>query len=64
MDVAAQASIGLSALPAPLLKGHIEADETYIGGYRKGWNERGAGKVGGPSRSSDAGAQLDAFGWP
>ena len=37
---------GLSALPAPLLEGHIEADETYIGGYRKGWNGRGAGKVG------------------
>jgi len=37
---------GLSALPAPLLAGHIEADETYIGGYRKGWNGRGAGKVG------------------
>ena len=37
---------GLSALPAPLLAGKIEADETYIGGYRKGWNGRGAGKVG------------------
>ena len=37
---------GLSALPAPLLEGDIEADETYIGGYRKGWNGRGAGKVG------------------
>ena len=37
---------GLSALPTPLLEGDIEADETYIGGYRKGWNGRGAGKVG------------------
>ena len=37
---------GLSALPEPLLEGDIEADETYIGGYRKGWNGRGAGKVG------------------
>ncbi len=37
---------GLSALPAPLLEGDIEADETYIGGYRKGRNGRGAGKVG------------------
>jgi len=37
---------GLSALPAPLLEGNIEVDETYIGGYRKGWNGRGAGKVG------------------
>jgi len=37
---------GLSALSAPLLEGDIEADETYIGGYRKGWNGRGAGKVG------------------
>jgi len=32
--------------PHRLLEGHIEADETYIGGYRKGWNGRGAGKVG------------------
>ncbi len=37
---------GLSALPAPLLTGKVEADETYIGGYRKEWNGRGAGKVG------------------
>ncbi len=37
---------GLSALPAPHLVGNLEADETYIGGYRKGWNGRGAGKVG------------------
>ena len=37
---------GLSSLPAPLLEGDIEADETYIGGDRKGWNGRGAGKVG------------------
>jgi transposase-like protein len=37
---------GLSALPAPLLTGNIEADETYIGGYRQGRNGRGAGKVG------------------
>ncbi len=37
---------GLTALPAPLLKGDVEADETYIGGYREGWNGRGAGKAG------------------
>jgi transposase-like protein len=37
---------GLSALPAPLLEGDIEADETYIGGYLRGWNGRGAGNVG------------------
>jgi transposase-like protein len=29
-----------------LLKGDVEADETYIGGYREGWNGRGAGKTG------------------
>ncbi len=28
------------------MEGSIEADETYSGGYRKGWNGRGAGKVG------------------
>jgi hypothetical protein len=28
------------------LEGDIEADETYIGGDRKEWNGRGAGKVG------------------
>jgi transposase-like protein len=37
---------GLASLPAPLLKGDVEADETYIGGYREGWNGRGAGKTG------------------
>jgi len=37
---------GLASLPAPLLKGDVEADETYIGGYREGWNGRGAGKAG------------------
>ena len=37
---------GLATLPAALLKGDVEADETYIGGYRKGWNGRGAGKAG------------------
>ena len=37
---------GLTALPAPLLKGDVEADETYIGGYRAGRNGRGAGKAG------------------
>jgi hypothetical protein len=31
---------GLSAIPAPLLTGKIEADETYIGGYRKGGHGR------------------------
>lgn len=28
------------------LKGDVEVDETYIGGYRPGWNGRGAGKAG------------------
>jgi transposase-like protein len=28
------------------LMGDVEADETYIGGYRAGWNGRGAGKTG------------------
>ncbi len=37
---------GLTTLPVPLLKGDVEADETYIGGYRAGWNGRGAGKAG------------------
>jgi transposase-like protein len=37
---------GLATLPAALLKGDVEADETYIGGYREGWNGRGAGKAG------------------
>jgi transposase-like protein len=37
---------GLATLPAALLKGDVEADETYIGGYREGWNGRGAGKTG------------------
>jgi hypothetical protein len=37
---------GLSALPAPLQEGDIRADETYIGGDRKGWNGREVGKVG------------------
>ena len=37
---------GLTGLPAPLLKGDVEADETYIGGYRPGWKGRGVGKVG------------------
>lgn len=37
---------GLMNLPAPLLKGDVEADETYIGGYRAGLNGRGAGKTG------------------
>ena len=37
---------GLTNLPAPLLKGGVEADETYIGGYRAGWNGRGVGKAG------------------
>jgi transposase-like protein len=37
---------GLANLPAPLLKGDVEADETYIGGYREGLNGRGAGKTG------------------
>ncbi len=37
---------GLATLPAPLLKGDVEVDETYIGGYRAGWNGRGAGKTG------------------
>ena len=36
----------LTTLPAPLLKGDVEADETYIGGYRAGWKGRGAGKAG------------------
>jgi hypothetical protein len=29
-----------------LLEGDVEVDETYIGGYRPGWNGRGAGKAG------------------
>ncbi len=37
---------GLTSLPAPLLKGEVEADETYVGGYRVGRNGRGAGKAG------------------
>ena len=37
---------GLTGLPAPLLRGDVEADETYIGGYRPGWKRRGVGKVG------------------
>jgi transposase-like protein len=37
---------GLTDLPAPLLKGDVEVDETYIGGYRAGLNGRGAGKAG------------------
>jgi hypothetical protein len=37
---------GLRNLPAPLLKGDVEVDETYIGGHRTGWNGRGAGKEG------------------
>jgi hypothetical protein len=37
---------GLARLPAALLKGDVEADETYIGGYREGWIGRGAGKTG------------------
>ena len=37
---------GLTGLPAPLLTGDVEADETYIGGYRPGWKGRGVGKVG------------------
>ena len=37
---------GLAALPDALLNGDVEADETYIGGYREGWNGRGAGKTG------------------
>ena len=37
---------GLATLRAPLLKGDVEADETYIGGYRAGRNGRGAGKAG------------------
>ncbi|TDJ30023.1 MAG: IS1595 family transposase [Gammaproteobacteria bacterium] len=37
---------GLANLPAPLLKGDVEVDETYIGGHRTGWNGRGAGKEG------------------
>jgi transposase-like protein len=36
----------LTTLPAPLLTGDVEADETYIGGYRAGWKGRGAGKAG------------------
>jgi transposase-like protein len=28
------------------LTGDVEADETYIGGYRAGWNGRGVGKTG------------------
>ena len=37
---------GLATLPGPLLKGDVEADETYIGGYRAGRKGRGAGKTG------------------
>lgn len=37
---------GLTSLPAPLLKGEVEADQTYVGGYRVGRNGRGAGKAG------------------
>ena len=37
---------GLANLPAPLLNGEVEADETYIGGYRAGRNGRGVGKAG------------------
>jgi hypothetical protein len=37
---------GLATLPTALLRGDVEADETYIGGYREGWNGRGAGKAG------------------
>ena len=29
------------------LEGDVEVDETYIGGYRAGWNGRGVGKTGG-----------------
>jgi transposase-like protein len=36
----------LTTLPAPLLRGDVEADETYIGGYRAGRDGRGAGKAG------------------
>ncbi len=38
--------LGLSTLLPPRLTGKFEANETYIGGYRKGWNGRGAGQVG------------------
>jgi len=37
---------GLATLPAALLKGDVEADKTYIGGYREGRNGRGVGKAG------------------
>ena len=37
---------GLTTLPAPLLKGDVEADETYIGGHRPGRLGHGVGKTG------------------
>jgi transposase-like protein len=37
---------GLTTFPAPLLKGDVEADETYIGGHRPGQLGRGVGKTG------------------
>jgi transposase-like protein len=37
---------GLTTLPASLLKGDVEADETYIGGHRPGRLGRGVGKTG------------------
>jgi len=37
---------GLATLPAALLTGDVEADETYIGAYREGRNGRGTGKAG------------------
>jgi hypothetical protein len=46
LDVASQAPIGPCSPSRASSEGFIEADETYIGGYRKGWNGRGAGKVG------------------
>ncbi len=41
---------GLTNLPASVFEGDVEADETYIGGYREGLNGRGAGKAGGRHR--------------
>ena len=32
--------------PLSLLRGDVEADETYVGGYRPGRNGRGVGKTG------------------
>jgi transposase-like protein len=37
---------GLGADPTQRLQGAVEADETYIGGYRPGHNGRGVGKTG------------------